>query len=392
MSKEIIIISQSIYNYQNYNRIIEIAKGLIKHDYKIVIVTTTPTSRVIPKFIYENDLKIVLSPEFLPRKFKVSQIGILDSIYRIFFCLSKDYKIYYFEGHRPTILLPFFFTKIFKKNKVFLNEWMDWFEHEKRSYFNPLNLYDRLIQVKFRDYFDVKIVISRFLYRLLLKKKVNNVYYLPTGTHPKHVKFYERMRRCTKNRFFQEIKICIIKVDSDDISDFKFALKALGELSEKVNLKLKVYITTAIDLSAVVDKYKNLTSNLVINCVGYVEDYWTFLTRMDIALLPFSKTRKNFAKFPNKFNDFISIGLPTVFHPTGELLYLYRRFSFGTVDTEYSTHNFSNILWRLINDREFYLKESKKAFDASLELNWDTKVGEFAKYLAGILKSRNMNT
>ncbi len=375
--KNILIISQSIYNYQNYNREIEIAISLKKKKFNVKILTTSQT--VSFKRVKKTDrgIEIILSPEIFPAKFRIGQLGIIDTIFRIYFCLKNDFTIYHFEGHKPTILFPFLFTKLLKPNKIYVNEWMDWFGNEGRLSVNPIVIYDKLVQIRFRKFFDSTIVISKYLFRLLKIKKIENVLYLPTGVR-KNSQLFERRINRVKN-LTDNVKICFIKVDKDDINDLNFAINSLKVLASKTNKKLEVFITSKMDLTSILDKHNKLYENLNFKFLGYIENYWEFLSFMDIALLPFLKSRKNFAKYPNKFNDFISIGLPTVFNPTGELLYLSQKFNFGTVDNKYDIHNFSSIILKLINDKKFYEAESRKLHNAAKNLDWDVKINELVK-------------
>ena len=336
----ILILSQSVKDFQNFKRSCNYARHLVKKGNDVTIITAAPKYRFKAEREIRDGVKIIVNPDIGSWRLRRGSLGPIDTAQRLFQTLFDRCDIIHGDGHRPATFMPSYLGKVLK-NKPYISEWMDWFGYEeigsKRTFLEKVLLgrYDDYFQMKVRCLADGVITISDFLAEETVRLGIEGDKVLKLASGAEIDSIYPLTKGDARKDFgLGESSKIIGLVGFErraDTEDTEFVLKALSLLKREFE---DVILLSASKENIPQEIIPYDVKENVVEAGYHTSSYIKYLACIDVFVLPFKNTKRNRAKWPNKMGDFMAAGRPTVSNPTGEIKALFERENVGLLAEE----------------------------------------------------------
>ena len=314
---------------EGFGRSFMLAKNLARLGNSVTFLTCQPSNQF--KFPYytvkEENVLIIAFPDFVPNFFRRTGFGILSTVLKCFYILSKNYDIVHSDnGHRPSSGIPCVLHSLFRKSKHIM-EWWDYFgrggQYDEKRFIKKIThgVYDLITEVPSKKLVDGVVSLSEFTKKRAIANSIdkNKVIVVNGGCDIDEINYipdnYDNKIKYGINPNL--LTFLFIGMNNSECYDLVPFIEAVNELKKK---KIKVnWITTGSILSDEIKEKYSIGDELIE--FGWL-DYKEFSDRIscaDIFLLVQKNSLVNEARWPNKIGDYFSAGRLIMTNTVGEL-------------------------------------------------------------------------
>jgi len=358
-----------------------LARGLAELGHSVTFLTSQYGEFKFPFRKEIIDKVLVISfPDIVPKSFRKGGIGILNIILKIFYVLFKKYDIVHSDsGHRPSSGLPCVVNRFFHKSK-YVSEWWDYFGkggvYDEMPWWYKLTLgnYDTWAEKHNKKIADGVIALSHFTKERAKKLGIDEqkILILQGGSDVKGIKFYPNTKLRDKyNLPLDYLTFGYIGMNDDELEYIEPFLLAINDLKREYKIN---WFTTGKKLS----NNKKLKYNLgeELKEFGWVnyEIFSEVISCADIFLLLQKDNLINYARWPQKFGDYLAAGRPLLANKIGEIKYLCEKYNITFIFVEYKTESIKEKIIeiyynkdRLIGSYVYYRNLAEDYFDWSIQ-------------------------
>ncbi len=378
-----------------------IAKYLVERGHRVTILVTADRDRRGIKTSEWDGFRVVEAPDLLWGRLR-SGWDPWSVLWRTIY-LSQDnepYDLVHCYETRPATIYPALaFCR--RSQLPFLTDWIDWIGRGGLVTVNRPVWYRYLFgwaetyyEEAFRARADGLTVISTALADRAIGLGVlaEDILLLPGGTYPDLFKM-RSTDECRARVGLNGDGPIIGFSSSDSHLDLDVVMAALAIVAQRFpNIKLLMTGQTGPAVMDLAAKYQVNGRLILTGFLPYEELPW-YLGCADLFVLPFPDTIYNRGRWPNKINDYLSLGRPTVANACGDVTHLFEKHDVGLL-AEWDAGDFAQKIITLLEKPGLAYHFGKEARKASIhDYCWPVMIERLEDfyYQTLIKKSREVN-
>jgi glycosyltransferase involved in cell wall biosynthesis len=361
-------------------RCLSLARQLALRGHDVTMLCTADTERWRLTEYVEDGVTIVEVPDLLTASMR-SGWDPYTVFRRIHWLKNAQFDLLHTFETRPASIYPA--LSLLKRRKIpLVIDWIDWWghgglitEHRPRWYQFLFGGIETWYEEHFRTMADATTVIARGLGRRAegLGVDEESIFWIPNGCDPN---LYESVKdQNFRPKFGIPDEAFVAGFSALDVTlGVDTVLRALSLLKDRYpDIRLLMTgkkddsLMAAIDAAGVADTVTHL---------GYVdvEDYPKALACVDTFVVPFGDRVANAGRWPGRINDYLSLGIPIITNPVGEMSTLLASHKIGLLAPE-TPEGFADALTTMIEDPDLRRRMGQTARDlAGSELAWSTLI------------------
>lgn len=361
-------------------RCLNLARQLAKRGHDVTMLCTANEEKFALKEYDEDGVHIVEAPDLL--------VGSMRSGWdpstiwrRIAWLKDKSFDLIHTFETRPGTIYPVLSLQKRKRTPLVI-DWIDWWghgglikEHRPRWYQIAFGGIETWYEEHFRTRADASTVIARGLGKRAegLGVDPKSIFWIPNGCAPEIAdkiageNFRPRFG-IGDDRFVVGFSALDVTIGVDKI------FQALALLKQKHD-NITMLMTGKKD-AAIMDAVKAAGVEDNVLHLGFVEveDYPRALSCVDTFVVPFLDRIANQGRWPGRINDYLSLGIPIITNPIGEMKTLLDEQEIGLLAEE-SAEGFAGALTQMIEDPERRRRMGDNARQlAENDLAWSTLI------------------
>lgn len=373
------------------------AQKMAEKGHDVIFISPASDSwRMVGKIIKTN-FQAFATPGLFPKHLRSGGFSFLDALYKTKIILKSDVDVIQAtNGHRPAQLIPCLIGKYVKK-AIIVDECWEWLgkggyaDIRKGAIGKIVAFYDKLAELRFKNFYDTIITISKTLKRRFGNKNYITVIY--GGTENTTLKDYDL--KTVRKELRLDVDAVILGMSNvcpSDHNDNDIFFKAFEKIShEYKNLFL---LLTGHEDYYIDDLRRRYSFSDRIISPGWVafELYNKYLSACNLFILPYINAPINAARWPNKFGDYLCLNRPIVTNPTGDLKDFFEQYKIGLL-CDQTPDGFYNVLKKLLDkeiDLTLYTKNS--LYVANEILSFDKRIDKFLEIFEQALSLRLQNS
>ena len=361
-------------------RCLNLAKQLAKRGHEVTMLCTANEEKFKLNSYDEEGVHIVEAPDLL--------VGSMRSGWdpstvwrRISWLKEKEFDLVHTFETRPASIYPAL-SLLKRKRTPLVIDWIDWWghgglikEHRPRWYQLAFGGIETWYEEHFRTRADASTVIARGLGTRAegLGVDPESIFWIPNGCAP------EIADGITGQNFRSKFGVpddhFVIGFSALDVTIGVDKIFQAVALLKQQHSSVTMLMTGKKD-AAIMDAAKAAGVLENVNHLGFVEveDYPRALSCVDAFVVPFLDRIANQGRWPGRINDYLSLGIPIITNPVGEMKTLLAEHEIGLLSEE-SAEGFAGALKQLIENPEMRERMGKTARHlAENDLAWSTLI------------------
>jgi len=362
------------------------AKSLADAGHAVTLACDGP-KRFVAHTYYEAGIKILETPSFMdgrslgPRLTGMGGWGCLSILARYAELLDGNYDIVHAFEHYPSVVLPIYAAG-HRKLPIFLSDWCDHYgeggfrdtydNYRMRALYRRLGKFPR----KLLDFFEkdsrrraaAVTVISRFLFDRAVDFGIDpdKITIIRGSIDTQKVKPIDKLE--ARNRLGVGENLRIVTFLGTGQFDVDVALHAfctvLGQCPDARLFVLGKKTEPIIDRMI-----KDFSLSDKVTLTGWCphSEMINYLSSTDVFVLPMRDNAVNHARWPNKINEYMAMGRPTVCSPVGDVAELVERERIGLV-SENDPVKFGTAILTLLRNEHLANDIGRRARDVAERL------------------------
>lgn len=341
--------------------------------------------------VNNENLKMIGIPGVLPKILR--GYDFIDCFFRFLYIMIYPVEVIHVTGgHRPINLIPSLLGK-YLKDSVIVEETWEWmgqggYADKRKSVLGRIkSLYDRLLEIKLKELYDIIIVISSELQNRFKKK--SKVFVLHGGAEDKSLFSYEiEEARKMMNLSRESFIVGMSNVVRSDHQDNREIFEAFRKICKEYQNTYLLITGTNKEYIKRIGREYSIDKRILYS--GYLpfEEYNKYLSACNIFVLPYPDSQINRGRWPNKLGDYICLRRPVLTNPTGDLKKLFKKYKVGIL----CDHNFDSyyrilkeILEKKINLQSYVADSQIVSNDV---LGFDQRIDRMLELFESVMKNR----
>jgi len=346
-----------------YIRCHNFAKHLVKFGHSVVILTSTPKLRLLPKREFVDGVEVICMPDILPNRLRNGGLGPIDTVLRCLFLFGRKFDVVENFDHRPAVLYPALVSKYLLGTPL-ISEWTDLhgtggsLNNRPRAVQHLIRPYEDFTERKSKRIPEKLVVISRWLGEMAIDLGVpaERIIYIPGGADLD--KIVPRPKAEIRKTLGLPLDKKIVAYTAGTHVDIDLFVSAVSHIQKASNdvLIITTGETLTNELKAGVHDPKRIVE------FGFLpyEKYMALLPLVDVFLFPFPNKTANKGRWPNKIGDYMAAGRPTVSNRTGDIIDLFEKHEIGLLASDYPEDLAAKTL-TILDDDQMALRMGRNA-------------------------------
>jgi glycosyltransferase involved in cell wall biosynthesis len=391
---KIMFLSSALTYGGTYIRCQELARWLTRQGHDVVVVKVSERSRTRILRSEINGIRVLEMPRFWGMRWFGNDRLPSDILARVWHLTANRYDVVHLFSHHLSGYVPWRIARLLRRADLFVNDWDDlwtdggWYGYDSNPGV-PRWRYrmEAWLERSARITADGVTAISRALVDRTVALGVDRerVQYMPAGADTENITPVPRdLARQRLGLGFDGIAL-VYSGFSIPGGDLTAMLSSLRLVRERRDVKLLVSGLA----SDPVDRERrrlDLPRESIIH-VGNIPitRFAYFLGAGDIALLPYTNSKTNQYRFPNKFGDYLAAGKPVVAGEVGDIGHFMRQYPVGLL-ADGSPADYAEKILILAEDHDLRKRCSQAARSAAEEvLSWRIHSEALASFYTRLL-------
>ena len=379
-------------------RCFSIGRQLAARSHEVTMVCTADTARWRLRETQEHGVRVVEAPDLLWRSMR-SGWDPYNTLRRMRWLRDNEFDLIHLFESRPGSIYPA--LRYLKRRRVpVVMDWIDWWghgglikEHRPLWYQWMFGGVETWYEEHFRTLAQASTVIARGLGERAIGLGVapESIFWVPNGCDPSIADGVRN--RNWRDKFKIPPEAFVAGFSALDVTlGVDVVIQAVEMLVQKhPNLLL---LLTGKQSKALERRIAASPAKNSIRHLGYVaaEDYPQALSCVDAFVVPFVDRVANRGRWPGRINDYLSLGIPLITNPVGEMKTLLCEHEIGLLCGE-TADGFAGAMATMIEQPQQRLAMGQAARRlAEGELNWSSLIDRIEQaydYAAQRLAAQN---
>jgi glycosyltransferase involved in cell wall biosynthesis len=376
---KIMFLSSALTYGGTYIRCQELSRWLTRQGHDVVVVKVSERSRTRILRSEINGVRVLEMPRFWGMRWFGNDRLPSDILARVMHLAANRYDVLHLFSHHPSGYVPWRMAEVLRRADLFVNDWDDlwtdggWYGDSGNPRVPGWRYrIEAWLEKAARTDADGVTAISRALVERAAALGIDEecIQYVPAGADTENIKPVPREQ--ARRRLGLELEGIALVYSGFSIpeADLTMMLSALRLVRERLGVRLLVSGLQREPVDAM-RRRLGLPPDAIIHTGNIpMADFSCFLGAGDIALLPYTDSKTNRHRFPNKFGDYLAAGKPVVAGRVGEIGRFMRRYPVGLA-ADGSPRDFADKIMALAENHDLRKRCSQAGRAAAEEvLSW----------------------
>lgn len=378
---KILLLNANLRGIGTYTRALHFGRAFTQAGHSVTLCTVSPTNRWHTHKWSENGITVLEMPRSGYKALPGRGSGWLDIIYRIKMIYQGNFECIYGFEYQPDVAWPIYITQR-RQGYRFFSDWCDW-HAGGANVFRQIKLAHRIdgyFEEKIRFLAEGLTVISNVLRNraISIGIPIEKISLIEEGVDTNFIRPLPMNEM--RSKFGLSTRTPLIVTITD--SDMNLPVEILAKVRQTIpNTELLVIGRRDPDVFRTAIR---LGVQSFVHETGYVQDIDIpcLLACADVCFLPMKDNLANRSRWPQKINDFLAAGKPTIISPVGDIVNLFLSHSIGAlaITVDEFADKISQYIWDFSLTR--YMAENARSV-AETVLDWRVLYKKINKVISG---------